>query len=577
MCRLPLFGGVLVAVWLAGSPGIAQVMQPIDGRVDGRVLDASNQLGARGINALQPQSLPNAANFVITGNVSGGRAFRGFSPIRDPNSLFLTMPSAGLSSFQRDSVSVADVLRGRTPSMVSPFFAPTATATSVGSVRSSLIRHTPGTLDHAFAIPRSDPRTGRPFNPSASLNPASRMPDFDPFNRRSLPETATGPTPLPTDPGVFPGTSVFGAPHLIDPHGLGSGLGRAEGGLPGYSPYSEPAGEYGSSYGRDGALSGGSGVLDRVFGAGIARTPAELAPSLYGDPTQPSLPDTWRTSQMGFAAGAPGAGASGTPPPFGLVVPRVPLARDDQPDPSPIAGWTPQGISVYGDFRQAVSLVGAATEQQQVDATAPLDIALDEGLDREALESPTQGMDSSNLTSLRQALEQAPQTFAGAVETDLNVRIRAAEALMRAGEFYRATEEYAVASTLARNDPLIRMGLAHAYLAAGDYLSAVHHLTRGLERFPEIGQFRLDLYQFVDDPSVLDIRRADLENKLEQRDDYRLRFLLGYAEYYGGSEEFGMFQLERAAEAAPPGSIIARLPALLKAGGAAPAAKTNPK
>ena len=87
-----------------------------------------------------------------------------------------------------------------------------------------------------------------------------------------------------------------------------------------------------------------------------------------------------------------------------------------------------------------------------------------------------------------------------------------------------------------------------------------------LALFPEIAYFKLDLNAFVTDPQVLDVRRADLETRLAEREDYRFRFLLGFIEYYSGLEEFGLENLKRAAADAPPGSAIAQFPTSLRVG-----------
>src|SRR5687768_1452740 len=61
----------------------------------GNVLDANPQLGSAGINSGSRQyNNNNMGNRIVSGNVTGGVAFRGFSPIRDPNSLFISVPRA---------------------------------------------------------------------------------------------------------------------------------------------------------------------------------------------------------------------------------------------------------------------------------------------------------------------------------------------------------------------------------------------------------------------------------------------------------------------------------------------------
>ena len=57
-------------------------------------------------------------------------------------------------------------------------------------------------------------------------------------------------------------------------------------------------------------------------------------------------------------------------------------------------------------------------------------------------------------------------------------------------------------------------------------------------------------YRLVD-LTVLDKRRAHLERRLEKYDDFRLRFLLGFAEYYSGVEKLGLSNLTKAVEHVP--------------------------
>jgi hypothetical protein len=52
----------------------------------------------------------------------------------------------------------------------------------------------------------------------------------------------------------------------------------------------------------------------------------------------------------------------------------------------------------------------------------------------------------------------------------------------------------------------------------------------------------------VVDLTVLGKRRAYLEQRLEKYDDFRLRFLLGFAEYYSGLDKPGLDNLTKAAD-----------------------------
>ncbi len=143
---------------------------------------------------------------------------------------------------------------------------------------------------------------------------------------------------------------------------------------------------------------------------------------------------------------------------------------------------------------------------------------------------------------------------------------RTAEEFLKDGEFRRAVSHYEVARVTDPDNPLLLLGQGHALIGTGEYAAAVRKIEQAIQRFPEIAYFDLDLNQFITDPDLLDIRRADLEKRLAQFDDYRLRFLLGYIEYYTGLQGFGLENLKAAAAAAPPDSPIAGFPEMLMIG-----------
>jgi hypothetical protein len=62
---------------------------------------------------------------------------------------------------------------------------------------------------------------------------------------------------------------------------------------------------------------------------------------------------------------------------------------------------------------------------------------------------------------------------------------------------------------------------------------------------------------------IVDIRRADLMQRLEGRENPELRFLLGYLEYHSGDRVHGLENLKRAAENTRAGPVIGRYPTLL--------------
>jgi tetratricopeptide (TPR) repeat protein len=159
------------------------------------------------------------------------------------------------------------------------------------------------------------------------------------------------------------------------------------------------------------------------------------------------------------------------------------------------------------------------------------------------------------------------RSFARGDNSHLNDTIARAEAQLEAHDYFAAVRTFEAARSLDPENPLPLLGQGHAQLAAGEFLSAANSIIRGLEQFPQIANFRLDLTALLGDAETVDIRRSELIERLERRENVQLRFLLGYLEYFGGRREAGLGNLKRAAEGAPAGSIIGRFPALLRGAG----------
>jgi hypothetical protein len=174
-------------------------------------------------------------------------------------------------------------------------------------------------------------------------------------------------------------------------------------------------------------------------------------------------------------------------------------------------------------------------------------------------------MESLGKASLwaRDVLEQPVTTFVGRQAGRFNDLMAEGEAALHRGEYMTASSYFTQASAYDVSDPLPYLARGHAMIAAGNYVSAVAMLTRGIDRFPQIAAFKLDLPSLVGQRDIFDIRRADLETRLESGDDAGLRFLLGYLELYSGLPDLGLPNLEAAATMAEPGSVIARFPGLV--------------
>ncbi|HEY3243608.1 MAG TPA: hypothetical protein VGM03_09675 [Phycisphaerae bacterium] len=593
---------VFVSVFLAllsGVPVYSQIP-----RQAGTALDASNRIGSGSINTGGRRDYYPGGNFFVTGNVTGGAGFRGFSPIRDASALQISLPSASLSGFQSNSLSVQNIVGNRTSSAgPSPFFLPSQTASfGGGDVLSLANRPLGGAL-------YSPPQPG--FGPSGRLGVSgfnssildSSLGTFNGFQRSGGLPSAAGFGGLPGVPGL--GGSPVG-PQLLgsdryNPFGSSANAPLRSSGVPDTSNF--------GVLGR-GLLPDTSSLLENpvigtpspgaqgpLFGPQrttrdvLNSTPAAIAESRYSrglnemvpqrviDPLtgqlrlhEPSLAGT-----LNQPSDSPGSASGPEPRPAGsaqttgasAVAPSIlknPLAgagtagrkgASDTRTPGAERLFRPTGNDVFGDVQGALRWLDSVRPRRHVAASGALETS------PERLAGTPSALDPDSITGARRLVAEPLTTYAGAAAGRGNEYIRRAEDLVRKGEYYRAARNYETAAALDRGNPLIDLGWGHALVGAGEYSSAVHHLLRGLERYPDLVRLNIDLSQFIPDVRVLDERRIDLEQRLAQQENPELRFLLGYLEYYGGLRQFGLEHLKRAAAEATPDSVIARIPDLL--------------
>ncbi len=169
----------------------------------------------------------------------------------------------------------------------------------------------------------------------------------------------------------------------------------------------------------------------------------------------------------------------------------------------------------------------------------------------EGEQMPSQA-DQSELFFKAPGKQDGPITsFVGKGESELNKRLKLAEQLLADGQYYKAADQYNFARIMDPQNPLPRLGRAMAFLAAGNYMTSTTNLFAAIQMFSPLAYFDLKMDAFLPDLRVLDRRRAELEQRLERREDFRLRFLLGFAEYYSGLKDIGLKDMTKAAEYFP--------------------------
>lgn len=561
---------------------VAQIDHRVDHRtpgMTGRLLDRNPGTGSFGINPRAASQFDAGlrANAIISGNVTGLGGFHAFSPVLQNNRFRASLPSAGLSRFVGQSVGFQDV-RSRRALRPTYYLGADETVSDLGFIRSGL--NVPGSsrLQTPLTRPPQSSSLGRPVRPLKLPNPADTRlyigaDRFKPGIRQRVVaprlDALDSTNSLTTPYLAASASSIFGAPTLAPSSN------PPKPGLPGaldaptayrldqqISPLlrPRPPGEESTleSIGRDRSLTAAERILGRRREQ-VDRLPADA---------RKQLPAARFDRGSGTAADRP--------------APRLGRRPDDR---SP-----ERGGDLFADLYRAVEalqsqggsrigFLGRTNPPAPGEAFLPPTIRMPvrpsgASAEAEAAAAKQASQDQAAAsrgrarlaTAARWALDRLDDpvtSFVGKYEGRLNKYLATAEASLRAGRFYSAAREFDLAFTVDPRNPLPLLGKGHALLAAGDYVSGELAIERGIRLFPQIAAFRMDLPALVGRHDVFDIRRADLQKRLAARPNYRLRFLLGYLELYSGLEEEGLRDLTRAAEQAPPGSIIQLFPDLV--------------
>ncbi len=150
-------------------------------------------------------------------------------------------------------------------------------------------------------------------------------------------------------------------------------------------------------------------------------------------------------------------------------------------------------------------------------------------------------------------------SFATISEDGFNEHIRAAEAFMKEGKYYRAADAYTLATIYKRSDPLGYAGKCHALFAAGEYMSSALYLARTLEIFPEYAKFKVDVVAMTGSKDTVETRVAEARASATDNNSAELEFLLSYVYYQLGRLEFARLSIEKAAKNMPDSPAVAAM------------------
>jgi tetratricopeptide (TPR) repeat protein len=502
--------------------------------------DANNRLGSGGVNAPGTNAGGLRPNYVVTGNVTAGREFRGSLGYTDPNAFRGNLGSSSFDSFVRSSSGFQGGRAQFNANNTQAFFGSGTVQAPVGFQRSGATgfvanaspvanpfdaRIDYGGVGRAVIVQslpsqvqalRSTPTLGAPSGIFAPTQLAA--PDAQPFAQRvrlseytvirrpdvvrnELPGVITTPnlapptlTPTGQDPAStvnpsvisVPQVSPLGSPNAI-PSVPATGQGRQR------TVQLEKGGVKPTFQAYQNAQLESLRARFSQFRPQLADQPAFAADAAQREANNEALRRAAK-ARAEAAAGAPTDGSTPTPPAATSDTPvNIPAATGNVM-PSPVDSATPEPAKIGGPI---------------------------------LIKSFADGIDNKPLADA----------------------VRAAEAVLQAGKYSDAALEFAKAEQLAGgSDPLIYTGSAVAELGFGRYRIAEAKLRTAYTAEPSLMLAQFDLRSlFGEQRLALQITELKEISKVEPNDPGPL-LLLGFLYYNTGNEAFAKDHLRRALE-----------------------------
>ncbi len=141
---------------------------------------------------------------------------------------------------------------------------------------------------------------------------------------------------------------------------------------------------------------------------------------------------------------------------------------------------------------------------------------------------------------------QVKSLATGVKAQDLANVLVTAETLMKEGKFSSAISEYEAAGQVAPNNRLVLLGQANAELGAGYYARAEEHLRHALSTDPALALAQFDLKGMIGQQRLETVVKEIKATAAKQEDDAGLVLLLAYIAYNTQNEELAGVYLDLA-------------------------------
>ena len=503
-----VFAGVS---WAAGPSLPPYVRSPVG---SGAVPPSSVSSGL--IPAVNPIDLNG--NLIITGNVAGGRHFRGVVPYNAVTDFGGRLDSTSLDSFVRRSSGVG----WSTPKS---FHSETATVTTTKIGSPSIFAPPVARIDdrakEGFALPSLSEAKKSEVNRYMEVSSTSKINEvWEPGSDSSL-------TRYPS--GVYP--------HIMMLRPMAKSSQELEESLLGEAEDGQQDQRLEAEYNRQ---------IEQVRFDQISDKAAELRRDLAS-----------KDKTLLFSAKPESDDSMGV-----TFTPEEPVRPDDM---TAQAGQVEreERLDVYEQMKMRI--VGLGQESDLVESEVADELAkggVDKFGQEGQIDPEKDGFSAEKLAEIDMRIIEAKtvlgkhKTFASFSKDKFNQYLRAGENYLKQGKYYRAADSFSMASVYKPGDPLAYVGKSHALFAAGEYMSSALFLSRALEIFPEYATFKVDLEVMVGDRDKLESRIVDVEQWLKRSGAGELQFLLGYIYYQMDRLERARIAIEAAYEKMPESRAV---------------------
>jgi tetratricopeptide (TPR) repeat protein len=537
---------LLASTLVPAMASLAHAQYRID---NGTARDANNRVGSGGFNSgtqLNGRINGLAGNYIVTGNVTGGRAFRGSLGYTDPTSFRGSLGSASFDSYVRDSIGASQMrgTSGAGPNFATiqpqPFFGQSSVAPPTGFARDPdtgtyyLPRAAPGVtagdgrIDYGGAT-RSDVQQGLlssqrimggpglsstpvgELDQRSELSNLTRMSDFTaiarPFDKDLNITNSTSSTASDTN-------DVAGSPTAP----INERIGPAT---------DEPA----TATEGSPSLTGQGTVFKNLRALDNNSQYAELRKRLDDQASRPKLP-----------------GAAGTES-INQVNADILAAREKEKE------------QATEDKKANETKLPAETQDREGGLPVPKEEPEAPG------KLPPAPVDNLNLPRPAAGPTVVPPSApleisslaTGVKDKDLSKVLGDAEAAMKQGKFSTAIDAYERAEEMASDDPLVFMGRSIAELGGGYYRSAEVHFRQAFAADRALLLAKFDLRSMLTDER-LNTLQSDLAQIAKKNDkDAGPLLLLAFIYYNTGFPERSERALEMVQERAGGNDADAKL------------------